>query len=89
MGSDVRLSGPTDLQPPKDILDLAHDIAGRTGARITITDDPNAAVDGVDFVHTDVWVSMGEAKDVWQERIDQLSHTRSTPRSSPPPATAR
>ncbi|GAB7006637.1 ornithine carbamoyltransferase [Nocardioides sp. AN3] len=73
MGSDVRLSGPTDLQPPKDILDLAHDIAGRTGARITITDDPNAAVDGVDFVHTDVWVSMGEAKDVWQERIDQLS----------------
>lgn len=73
MGSDVRIAGPGDLQPPKDVLDLAHDIAGRTGARITVTDDPEAAVDGVDFVHTDVWVSMGEAKDVWQERIDLLA----------------
>lgn len=73
MGSDVRLAGPAELQPPKDVLDLAQDIAGRTGARITVTDDPAAAVDGVDFIHTDVWVSMGEAKDVWRQRVEQLS----------------
>src|SRR5690349_22394332 len=60
MGSDVRLAGPGELQPPKDVADLAHQIAEKTGARITITDDAANAVDGVDFIHTDVWVSMGE-----------------------------
>src|SRR4029077_14920198 len=64
MGSDVRLAGPTELHPPKDVIDLATDIAGRTGARITITENPAEAVSGVDFIHTDVWVSMGESKDV-------------------------
>jgi len=72
MGSDVRLAGPKELHPPKDVVDLAHEIAGRTGARVTITDDPIEAVKGVDFVHTDVWVSMGEAKDVWTERVKLL-----------------
>jgi ornithine carbamoyltransferase len=72
MGSDVRLSGPAELHPPKDVVDLATDIAGRTGARITITEDPAEAVSGVDFIHTDVWVSMGEAKDVWTERVRVL-----------------
>ncbi len=65
MGSDVRLAGPPELAPPDDVVKIAHEIAGRTGAQITITDDVGAAVDGVDFIHTDVWVSMGEAKDVW------------------------
>jgi len=73
MGSDVRLAGPKELHPPKDVVDLAHEVAGRTGARITITDDPIEAVSGVDFVHTDVWVSMGEAKDVWTERVKVLT----------------
>src|SRR5690349_17130732 len=73
MGSDVRLSGPAELHPPKDVVDLATDIAGRTGARITITEDPAQAVVGVDFIHTDVWVSMGEAKDVWTERVKVLT----------------
>ena len=72
MGSDVRLAGPEELLPPKDVVDLAADIAGRTGARITITDDPGKAVAGVDFIHTDVWVSMGEAKDVWADRVRLL-----------------
>ena len=72
MGSDVRLSGPAELHPPKDVVDLATDIAGRTGAHITITEDPAEAVSGVDFIHTDVWVSMGEAKDVWTERVRVL-----------------
>jgi ornithine carbamoyltransferase len=73
MGSDVRLSGPEELHPPKDVSDLAADIASRTGARITITDDVREAVSGVDFIHTDVWVSMGEAKDVWADRVRLLT----------------
>src|SRR5690242_10146424 len=62
MGSDVRLGGPKDLQPAKGVVDLTHQTAERTGARITGTDDPGVAVSGVDFIHTDVWVSMGEPK---------------------------
>jgi ornithine carbamoyltransferase len=73
MSADVRLAGPAELHPPKDVADLARDIAGRTGARVTITEDPREAVAGVDFVHTDVWVSMGEAKDVWTERVKVLT----------------
>ena len=72
MGADVRLCGPLELAPPDDVVQLAKDIATRTGARITITEDPAAAVDGVDFIHTDVWVSMGEAKSVWLERVELL-----------------
>jgi ornithine carbamoyltransferase len=72
MGSDVRLAGPQELHPPKDVLDLADQIAERTGARLTVTDDPGAAVSGVDFIHTDVWVSMGEDKHVWDERVRLL-----------------
>jgi len=73
MGSDVRLAGPEELHPPKDVAELAADIASRTGARITITEDPGEAVSGVDFIHTDVWVSMGEAKDVWTDRVRVLT----------------
>jgi ornithine carbamoyltransferase len=73
MGADVRLAGPAELHPPKDVADLARDIAERTRATITITEDPAAAVAGVDFIHTDVWVSMGEAKDVWSERVRVLA----------------
>ncbi len=73
MGSDVRLAGPGELHPPKDVVDLAHDVAGRTGARITITEDPAQALADADFVHTDVWVSMGEAKDVWADRVRLLT----------------
>ena len=66
MGSDVRLAGPRELQPPKDIIAAAEDIARQTGARITVTDSVAQAVAGADFIHTDVWVSMGEPKDVWE-----------------------
>ena len=73
MGSDVRLVGPAELHPPKDVVDLAHQLGEQTGARITITDDPAEAVFGVDFIHTDVWVSMGEPKDVWTQRVRLLA----------------
>jgi ornithine carbamoyltransferase len=73
MGSDVRLGGPPELHPPKDVVDIARGIAEQTGARITVTDDPAQAVSGVDFIHTDVWVSMGEPKDVWAGRVKVLA----------------
>jgi ornithine carbamoyltransferase len=72
MGADLRLVGPNELAPPKDVMDIANEIAGRTGASITVTDDPREGVKGVDFIHTDVWVSMGEAKDVWTSRVEEL-----------------
>jgi ornithine carbamoyltransferase len=72
MGSDVRLAGPNELHPPKDVVDLAHQVAERTGARVTVTDDAAEAVAGADFIHTDVWVSMGEPKDVWTQRVQLL-----------------
>jgi ornithine carbamoyltransferase len=73
MGADVRLAGPAALAPPDDVVAIARDIAGRTGAQITVTEDVGQAVAGVDFVHTDVWVSMGEAKDVWEDRVALLT----------------
>jgi ornithine carbamoyltransferase len=73
MGADVRLAGPVTLHPPAEVVATARDIATRTGASITITEDAGAAVEGVDFVHTDVWVSMGEAKEVWEERVALLT----------------
>jgi ornithine carbamoyltransferase len=72
LGSDVRLIGPTELAPPEDVVRIARDIAAGTGARITISDDVDS-VQGVDFIHTDVWVSMGEGNDVWAERVERLS----------------
>jgi ornithine carbamoyltransferase len=72
MGSDVRMVGPAELAPPADVVRIAQDIAASTGATITITDDAAAGVAGVDFIHTDVWVSMGESKDVWNERVQLL-----------------
>jgi ornithine carbamoyltransferase len=73
MGADVRLCGPTQLQPPGDVVALAREVAERTGARVSITDRTDEAVDGVDFVHTDVWVSMGEDRSVWTERVEMLT----------------
>lgn len=72
MGMDVRLCAPKSLWPTKTIQDEAQEVAKETGARITITDDVDEAVKSVDFVYTDVWVSMGESKEKWSERIDLL-----------------
>jgi ornithine carbamoyltransferase len=72
MGSDVRIVAPRSLWPSQDLQDTAHDVAARSGARVTLTDDPAEGLKGVDFVHTDVWVSMGEDKHVWDERIKLL-----------------
>ena len=72
MGMDVRIVAPKALQPAKELVDQCMEIARETGARITITDDPQAGVKGCDFLYTDVWVSMGEPAEVWAERIGML-----------------
>ena len=72
MGMDVRLCAPRACWPHDDIQQEAQRIASTTGARITITEDIDSAVAGVDFVYTDVWVSMGEPEEKWAERIKLL-----------------
>jgi ornithine carbamoyltransferase len=72
MGMDVRMVAPRSLLNPPEVVEAARAMAAKTGARITLTDDPASGVDGVDFVYTDVWVSMGEAEETWHERIDLL-----------------
>lgn len=72
LGMDVRLAAPKALWPKQTLIDLCKEIAKESGARITITEDPMEAVLGVDFIHTDVWVSMGEPVSAWGERIKQL-----------------
>jgi ornithine carbamoyltransferase len=72
MGMDVRIVAPQSLWNHDDVVDAAHRIAEDTGARILITDDVDKGVHGVDFIYTDVWVSMGEPKEVWDERIAML-----------------
>ncbi|WP_168582750.1 ornithine carbamoyltransferase [Gephyromycinifex aptenodytis] len=72
MGMDVRMVAPKELQNSAEIVAKAREIAETTGARITITDDVKAGVAGADFLYTDVWVSMGEPKEVWNERIEML-----------------
>jgi ornithine carbamoyltransferase len=72
MGMDVRICGPKALWPADEYQKIAHELEERYGAKLTITDDPAAAVKGVDFIHTDVWVSMGEPKEIWKERIGLL-----------------
>ena len=72
MGMDVRMVAPVSQQNAADVVAEAERIAARTGARITVTDDVATGVAGVDFVYTDVWVSLGEPKEVWAERIDLL-----------------
>lgn len=72
MGMDVRLCAPQPCWPHQSVQAEARAIAEETGARITITDDIEAGVAGVDFVYTDVWVSMGESRDKWAERIKLL-----------------
>lgn len=71
MGMDVRLAGPKEYWPATERLTLAHELARETGARILVTEDAATAVEGCDFVYTDVWVSMGEPEERWDKRVRQ------------------
>ena len=79
LGMDVRICAPKSLQPDAELIAACKEIAKGSGARLTITDKVDAAVKGADFVHTDVWVSMGEPKEVWAERIKLLKPYQVTP----------
>ncbi|MCK0542726.1 ornithine carbamoyltransferase [Pseudomonas syringae pv. aptata] len=72
LGMDVRIAAPEALWPHTDFIAQCKAFAEDSGARITITEDPLQAVKGVDFIHTDIWVSMGEPVDAWDKRIGQL-----------------
>jgi ornithine carbamoyltransferase len=72
MGADVRIVAPKSLWPSKEIQKIAKERAAISGARITLTEDVAAGLTGADYVHTDVWVSMGEPKEVWDQRVKLL-----------------
>ncbi len=73
LGMDVRIGAPKKLWPEASLIKECNAIAKKSGARITITENPEEAVKGAEYVHTDIWVSMGEAKEVWEERIKLLT----------------
>ncbi len=72
LGMDVRICAPQHLWPAAELVSACREIAAETGARLTLTEEVEEGVHGVDFIHTDVWVSMGEADSVWEERIRLL-----------------
>ncbi len=72
LGMDVRIAAPQALWPREEHVAACREFAADSGARITLTEDPKEAVRGVDFIHTDVWVSMGEPVEAWAERIKML-----------------
>ncbi|HUD38623.1 MAG TPA: ornithine carbamoyltransferase [Streptosporangiaceae bacterium] len=78
LGMDVRIAAPASLQPPPDVVAAAQAAAAASGARILITDDVAAGVSGADFLHTDVWLSMGEPDSQWQSRVRDLLPYRVT-----------
>ena len=72
LGMDFRAAAPVSCQPDEGLVKRSHEIAVDTGARINITDNLEEAVRRADFLYTDVWVSMGEGAEVWEERIKLL-----------------
>ena len=72
MGIDVRLCAPKQYCPKNELVNQCKKIAEKSGAKITITENVEEGVKGADFLYTDVWVSMGEAAEVWEERINAL-----------------
>ena len=79
LGMDVRICGPKALLPEASFVEMCESFAKESGARLTVTEDIDKAVKGADFVHTDVWVSMGEPLDSWGKRIKLLLPYQVTP----------
>ncbi len=69
MGMEIRLVAPKAYWPDEALVRQCLDVAEETGAKIILTEDVKAGVEGVDFIYTDVWVSMGEPKEAWAERV--------------------
>ena len=72
MGMDFRSVAPKSVQPTAELVAQCKEIAKETGAKITVTEDLSEGLKDCDFIYTDVWVSMGEADEVWKERIELL-----------------
>lgn len=72
MGMDVRIGAPRELWPSEELVNRARELEKTSGGKLTLTEDPHAAVKGVQFIHTDVWVSMGEPDAAWEQRIELL-----------------
>ncbi len=75
-GMDVRLCAPEAYWPESRLVEQCLAIAEQTGARVTLTEDIDEGVEGVDYLHTDVWVSMGEPAEIWKDRIEALTPYR-------------
>ncbi len=76
LGSDVRIIAPRELWPENWVIEMARQHAASSGASITVTDDVAVGLVGAQFIHTDVWVSMGEPDAVWRERVELLTPYR-------------
>jgi len=72
LGMDVRLCAPAHLWPDEELVATCRGMAAETGARLLLTEDVAEGVVGVDFLYTDVWVSMGEDPSVWETRVQSL-----------------
>jgi ornithine carbamoyltransferase len=72
MGMDFRSIAPKQFQPAPELVAKCREIAKETGARLTVTDNVEEGVKGVDFIYTDVWVSMGEPDSAWKERLELM-----------------
>lgn len=72
LGSEIRIASPKQLWPKQDVLDIANSLAKTSGAKLLLTENMSDALPGADFVHTDVWVSMGESEEIWKERVELL-----------------
>ncbi len=78
LGMDMRLGGPAALWPDKAFVSHLEETLASSGGRLRLTADAQRAVEGADFVYTDVWLSMGEAKEKWAERLSLLTPYRVT-----------
>jgi ornithine carbamoyltransferase len=73
MGMDIRLVAPKDFWPEQELVVTCQQIAQHTGAKITLTENVEEGVKGCDYLYTDVWVSMGEAPEAWDERVAKMT----------------
>ena len=72
MGMDVRIAAPREWWPSDEMIEIARQLEKKNRGTLTLTEDPLEAVKGVQYIHTDVWVSMGEAPEVWEQRSKLL-----------------
>ena len=73
-GMDFTIVAPKEYLPDKELAETALKLAEENGGRVSFTDDRIGGVKDADVIYTDVWVSMGESYDVWEERINRLSY---------------